>query len=146
MRKEIIFAIILGLILGGIILYGLRLANQATKDLNLTPQTTPTPEVQSTNSQTSPETKDTLTISYPQDNSVSSTEKITLTGSGPANANLAIIAENYQEFIQTDDQGNFSQEINLVGGENEISVSLVNQGKLETKQITIIYTTAKIEI
>jgi hypothetical protein len=144
MRKEIIFAIILGLILGGIILYGLRLANQATKDLTLI-QTTPTPESQPTDTEIAPDNKSILTITSPLDNSVSSIDKITLTGSGPANTDLAIIAENYQEFIQTDNQGNFGQEIDLISGENEISVSLVNQNQLETQQITVIYTTAKID-
>jgi hypothetical protein len=146
MRKEIIFAIVLGIVLGGIILYGLRLANEATKDLtkNLT---TPTPPlINQTELTPTPNKETTIVISTPKNNSVANTNKITLTGTAPANTNLTLISEKAEDLIKTNEGGNFSQEIILISGENEISVSGIVNNELKTTQITIIYTTAEIKL
>lgn len=147
MRKEIIFAVILGIILGGIILYGLHLANDATKDLsqNITAPT-PTPNQIQTETTPSPVPENTIIITSPKNNSVVNTNKITLSGLAPKNTDLAVISEKSENLVKTEDNGNFNHEITLIGGENEISISAIINNELKTTEITVIYTTAEIKI
>ena len=148
MRKEIIFAVVLGIILGGIILYGLRLANEATKDLTQS-LSTPTPISENGNPPSqitpTPNPDNTIIITSPQNNFVSNENKITITGSAPKNTNLTIISEKAETIIETDENGKFNQEITLVGGENEITISGVINNEIKSTTITIIYTTAEIK-
>jgi len=146
MRREIIFAIILGIILGGVILYGLRLANNATKNLDSNPAVSPTPAETAQITSAPSNNQSPIVISSPQDNSVSITDKIILSGVGPANSELALLTEKSEDFIKTDDQGRFSLEIPLVGGENEITVSALIDDQIKSTTITIIYTSAKINL
>ncbi|MBU1256325.1 hypothetical protein KKA49_01435, partial [Patescibacteria group bacterium] len=83
MRKEIILAIILGIILGGVIIFGINLANQT-----ITNSPTPSP------AQVLPEQKlgvASLQITSPLNNSVSFQDSLTLTGKTLADAWIALI-------------------------------------------------------
>ena len=138
MRKEIILAIILGIILGGVIIFGINLANksattslpnQALPEQNLD-EATPTP---------------TLQIISPENNSVSFQDTLTLTGQTLANAWIAIIWEDSETITQSNESGNWQQEISLVGGENIIKITATDGADYqESMNLTIIYTTANI--
>ena len=140
MRKEVIFAIILGLILGGVIIYGINLANNSVnhtddqdKNLISSPTVTPTP---------SP----TLKIISPQNHQVLFEDTIILTGKTEPLAHVSLIWEEDEIIIQADDQGSFSQEIELVGGDNQINISAANdQDYQEEIVFNLIYTTANID-
>ncbi|MBU1200367.1 hypothetical protein KJ953_02420, partial [Patescibacteria group bacterium] len=134
MRKEIILAIILGIILGGVIIFGINLANRPAADL------APALSMQSP---TPPSPSPTLQITSPLNNSVSFQDSLTLTGKTLADAWIALIWEDSQTIIQADETGNWEQEINLVGGENIINITTSNgQDYQESTEITVIYTTA----
>jgi len=138
MRKEVILAVIIGIILGGVILYGINLANSTSK---------PDTEDQNTENDTqvnptSPSNlQDQISITSPQKNAVVTEEKITLKGSTKPNLNIAIISENDDLLVISDENGGFSSEINLISGENLITVTAVNE-KLATvsASITVIRT------
>lgn len=140
MRKEIVFAIILGLILGGVIIYGINLANKSANqientDINLitSPTTTPTP---------SP----TLKIISPANHQVLFENTITITGKTEPSAYISLIWEEDETIIQANQQGNFSQEIDLIGGDNQITISAANdQGYQEEIIFNLVYTTATID-
>lgn len=142
MRKEVILAIIIGIILGTIVLYGLKIANQTVENqkTELTPTPTTvvlTPTVTPTNS---------LTIDTPTDHSVSFTPTITLTGHTKPLTAVALSVETTDDIIQSDEQGNFTTEITLIGGENIITATIANQdGSVVTKKISVIYTSSAIE-
>lgn len=136
MRKEVILAIIFGVILGGVILYGINLANksisnspsEADTDSQITP--TPTVPVKS------------LSIISPQNHSVTSDKVVTLMGRATPTSNLAIITESDDLIIETSPEGTFSAQINLIGGENSITVTeLKSDNTTISDAITIIQTT-----
>jgi hypothetical protein len=140
MRKEVILAVIIGVLLGGVILYGINLANNSSKlnpDNNETEENnskaTPTPSKKLDNQ---------VTIIIPQDNSVVTESSITLKGSAKANANIAIISESDDLIITADNNGNFSSDVNLISGENTIAVTAVDDKQATSSaSITVIRTT-----
>lgn len=141
MRKEVILAVIIGVLLGGVILYGINLANSSSKtnpDANKSEenseQTTPTPTKQQDNK---------ISVTIPQNNSVVTDSQITLKGTASPNSNLAIITESDDIITTADNTGNFSSTINLISGENTITITAVDD-KLATTSasITVIRTTS----
>lgn len=142
MRKEVIFAIILGLILGGVILYGIRLADSSTKEAI---STTTDPTVTPTNA-VSPTSSVNLTIISPQDHAVISTSTIKIIGRTFPNSDVAIQSSEDDILVTADSSGNFTADFTLTGGENIIQVtSLSEDQQTETTTFSVIYTTAKID-
>lgn len=146
MRKEVIFAIILGIALGAIILYGSQIANQAAKDAALpqnpvesliaaTPTSTPSPTL----------TKNLLTITKPQNNFVSASSELDITGKAPAKTTLALISESDEQIIETDAEGNFASIVTLIGGENEITITGLIDNQPQSVSLTVIYSSAEIK-
>ncbi len=141
MRKEVLFAIILGLILGVVIIYGIQIANRSAKELAKTALTpTPTQEIQ-------PNTPvQLLTITSPQDHSVNFTDTVIITGTTKPNSEIIIINVEEEILTKADSVGLFSAKVKLTGGENIITISSLSPDqKQETIELTVTYTTAKIE-
>ena len=140
MRKEVILAVIIGVLLGGVILYGINLANNSSSSNDTESEiegpsnkTTPTPTKKADNQ---------VSITTPQNNSVVTEAIVTLKGSAKPNSNIAIITENDDIITTSDTSGNFSSEINLINGENTVSVTAVDDKQATTSaSITIIRTT-----
>jgi hypothetical protein len=141
MKKEIIIAIVIGFILGLIITFGVYTANRALKaqkkpTSNLPPVEEATPE---------PLPTTTLEISEPENNIVVKNNEITVSGTTAPKTPVAIIAEEFQGFAFSDDDGVFSLDVPLVGGANEIRVvSVPKEGEKQEKILTIVFTTAEI--
>ncbi|KKT71517.1 MAG: hypothetical protein UW68_C0063G0006 [Candidatus Collierbacteria bacterium GW2011_GWB1_44_6] len=136
MRKEVLFAIIFGIILGGVILFGIDLAN---KSVNKFPQDqTSQPE---SPSPTLTSTKTILEIITPQNHSVTTEKSINLHGKATPNSTIALISESEDLILDTSPEGTFSAQINLIAGENTITITnLLKDNKLETISITVIQT------
>ncbi len=133
MRKEVLYAIIFGVILGGIILFGINLANNSVT--NLPPESNPPLVTQPTPSVT----KNTFEIISPQNHAVITEKTITLTGKATPNTSIAITSELDDLILEVSSEGNFSAEINLLAGENTLTVSnLVKDSLIETESITVI--------
>lgn len=134
MRKEVILAVIIGVLLGGVILYGINLANTSSKANSQDPQTeekrgktTPTP---------SKKTDSQISVTFPLNNSVVTEAQLSLKGSTKPNSNIAIITESDDILTVSDNVGNFASIINLISGENAINITLVDD-KLATSSATI---------
>lgn len=145
MRKEVIFAIILGFALGLIITLGIWQANKAIKEQQT--QTTneesvlPTQSVNTTNKVV----PFSLTIVKPEDESLSSTATTTVSGTTEPGAQVVVLGEKSEEIIEADENGIFSTEMALVGGTNEITVTAYsNNGDEVTKSILVVYSTSEI--
>lgn len=139
MRKEVIFAIILGLILGGVIIYGINLANNSVNHVDNNTDTITSPTATVTPSPT-------LKITSPQNHQVLFENTTTLVGKTKPLAYVSLISEENEVIIQADEDGNFSQEIDLVGGDNQINISAANnEGYQEEAVFNLIYTTANID-
>lgn len=137
MRKEVLLAIIFGIILGGVILYGINLANKSTADLNqdktsVGPAATPTP---------TPTPQTSLSIVSPSNHAVTSEKIITLTGRAAPASNVAIVSEIDDLIVEIGPTGTFSAQINLIGGENTITLTeLRADSSTTTSSITVIQT------
>jgi len=139
MRKEVILAVIIGVLLGGVILYGINLANtsssikqdsQDTADTNS--KVTPTPIKK---------TAGDVSIILPLKNSVVTESTIALKGSTKPNSNIAIVSESDDLITSSDNSGNFQADINLINGENTVIVTAVDdKQKTSSTTITIIRT------
>ena len=139
MRKEVILAVITGIILGGIILYGLNLANNSTQ-----PQSAEETSVEKTSPTAAPSIAFSgLSIVTPQDHAVITEDTYTLKGTAKPNADIAIVTENDDILTVADTQGSFSAEINLISGENIITVtSADDRQSTSSASISVIHTTS----
>lgn len=123
MRKEVILAVVIGVLLGGIILYGINLANNSSK-INLDRNSG---EIDTKNSPSPTKKPDNqVTILFPQNNAVVTETQLTLKGIAKPDSNLAIVTESDDIITQSDGTGNFSSAINLINGENLITVTTVD--------------------
>lgn len=146
MKKEILIAIAIGFILGLVITFGIWTANKSLQQ-NTKTQKTDVSETQPIVTETLPteEEQIPLTISFPEDNSLVDQEKIEVTGKTAAQATIVILYEEGEEVFQADEEGEFSQEITLVGGANEIKITAFDAEGNEANQIlNLVYSTAEI--
>ncbi len=141
MRKEVLIAVLVGIMLGLFVTYGIYTANKAIIDERLdnpTPQTTtiPTPS-------TSPTPEMILTIIRPENNLVFQSPEVNIEGNANPNSVIAITTEDDELFTESDNQGKFSLRINLIKGANTIRVQATDSQKLSAmKTINLIYSTA----
>lgn len=136
MRKEVLFAVIFGIILGAIILFGIRLANNSVNGLNFNPDSaTPSSEP------AAPKVKKTFEIISPQNHSVLTEKVISLSGRALPNSTLAITSEADDLIIESSPEGTFSAQLNLIAGENTLTVTtLLKDNQTESQSLTVIQT------
>ncbi len=136
MRKEVLLAVIFGIILGGVILYGINLANKSVSNGTATQNTTgskPTP--------TPSNTVKSLEIMKPVDHTVTIEKTINLEGKATPGSTLAIVSESDDLIIEASTEGTFSAKLSLVSGENVITVTqLLKDNKTVTETLTVIQT------
>jgi len=137
MRKEVILAVIIGVLLGGVILYGINIANNSTKN-------TTAEETEESNTKATPspsKTNNQISIAIPLDNSVVTEAAISLKGTTKANSNIAIISESDDILTTSDESGAFEATINLINGENLITITVVDEKQAtSSSSITVIRT------
>lgn len=142
MRKEVFIVIIIGIVIGAIIAYGIYTAQTA---INTQKDQTQTKQEEQTVEPTPEPTTHTLSIIEPKNESISENEEITLAGTSSPGAVVTIITQENDYLLTADENGNFSAEIILSGGANEIIVSAFNQSGNKAEQIlTIVYSTAEL--
>ena len=145
MKKEVFLAIAIGFALGLIITFGIWTANRSLKQANQNKTTTtitvtspsPAPESQPTTSG--------LVISSPEDESLVTKNSAVVTGKASPNSIVVILAENDEQIMAADANGNFSTDVTLTTGYNNITVTAYDStGKAESQMLTVTYSTAKI--
>lgn len=140
MRKEVLIAIIIGFGLGLVITFGIWTANKALREAAPT-ITVPTEEVE----EPTPAPTLELIITSPEENTISEEEIIEVAGQTIPNAIIAIIYPDGEKILEADEDGSFSTEISLIGGDNQIKISAFNEeGDEVSKTLTIVYSTATI--
>ncbi len=142
MRKEVIFAIIMGIGLGFVVTYGIWRAKNALRTL---PANTPVAR-QAISPTTAPLSKTpSLILTSPLDNQLSSEEKIIVSGKASPSSTV-IIATGVDSYLaQANEKGDFLQEISLVGGDNLISAYAFDlEGNSAEQELTVIYSTAEL--
>ncbi len=145
MKKEVFIAIASGLILGLIITLGIFTANKsleqqkAKKQAELQDKTTPSPPNSYTNKS--------LQVTSHQNFDLLNQSKVTISGVVWPEAIVALITENNQYLSQADLQGDFSFDINLVKGYNELTIVATDQTEeSQTQELLLTYSTTEFEL
>jgi hypothetical protein len=137
MKKELFLAILIGLLVGLVIVFGIYRTRiiLTPKNENTALENTPTPEA-------SADVLSNLVIHSPLNESIQDTEDVTIAGTTNTNE-FVVIMINQEEYITTaDESGNFSISATLETGSNIIEVNSINEdGKVTTEELTVIYTT-----
>lgn len=138
MRKEVLIAVIIGLVLGGIITFGIYTANQSNNRQDQEPQTNVTP---------SPSPIENLfQLSSPQDGDILSTSTATLSGSLKSDTYLVISTDQSDYFVKPNSDNSFSQSITLTQGANPIKLTAIDfDNNRQELTINLVYTTAKLK-
>lgn len=140
MRKEVLVAIIIGFGLGLVITFGIWTANKALREA---PPAVPTEEEAEVTPTPIPALE--LVIVSPENNTISEEEMIEVSGQTAPNAIIAIAYPEGEKLFEADENGSFSTEISLIGGDNLIEISAFNdEGDQVTKTLTVVYSTAEI--
>jgi len=150
MRKEFIVAIFLGLVVGLLIVVGIIIARQAFEkhqaSLEGSANGSPISTSLSTGSPTATPTpaKHSITIDFPDDNSVVSSSELVISGKTTPKSTIAIVSEKNELFTPADEAGLFSQKIELITGINEVKIaSLAPNEELAEIILTVVFTTAE---
>lgn len=139
MKKEILFAIFLGLSLGLIITYGVyrartTLQQPAATNIETTPDATPLASAQST-----------LSITSPDDEIITDQEEITIAGTSTPDSFIVIIVNNQETVTTSDSSGNFSIQSELEAGSNIIQIHALDEdGNSIIKERTVIFSTVEL--
>lgn len=142
MRKEVLMAIIIGFALGLLITFGIWTANKALKET--APKKEAPPQVIEEQLPT-PTPQALLVITSPEDNSISNKGKIEVSGKTFPKTVVVVLYEDGEKILDADEEGNFSTEITLIGGSNEIEVSAYDKEENEvSKTLTVVYSTAEL--
>lgn len=142
MKKEILFAIFIGLFLGLIITYGAYRARKSEQEMAA--QTTNS-IVSSPGIETENQANKFLTLFSPEDESLQNTDNIKITGNTEANSFVVIFIGDDENITTADDSGNFSIEGKLEKGANVITVHALDEdGKVSIEERIVIYTTVDI--
>jgi len=133
MRKELLFAIVIGLTLGLLLTYGFYRAKIAMtrppgQNNPLTKTASPSPTASTD-----------LVVISPADEVVQTEKKVQITGTTKANNFVVIFINNKEQITQGDSSGNFSTEAGLETGSNVIIVHAINEdGATTTIERTVI--------
>lgn len=144
MKKDIIIAIVIGFIAGGLaagsVIYlpaYLRSRQNISSDIKISP--TPLQAIE--------ENKITFDIVSPKDESLFTENKIQFNGIITAKQPRKIIVDTQEEskILESTPDGSFGGELTLLEGVNNIYFTLYNDsGEMETKFITVYYTDEKL--
>ncbi|MGB9911035.1 MAG: Ig-like domain-containing protein [Microgenomates group bacterium] len=149
MRKENLLAIILGIFLGLVLTFGVwnikkitqKIAPKTQEEIKVTQEVSPSPTPANKEEAGAP----LLTILSPEENEVFNKEKIQVTGKAFPLATVVVLYEEGEKIVEADEEGNFSTEITLIGGNNEITISTYDEAGNEiSKSLNVIYTSAEI--
>ncbi|OGM20854.1 hypothetical protein A2863_00060 [Candidatus Woesebacteria bacterium RIFCSPHIGHO2_01_FULL_38_9b] len=136
MRKEIIIAIFVGILVGLVVAFGVWRANSAIKTSNnISTQK---------NIQPSPDVKNPLneelniTLSQPEDLDVVSQNTTQIMGITRPNTLVVISSEEDDYVIKSDLNGEFKQDIKLASGINEIALHVFDNNQNESQSTIIL--------
>ena len=140
MKKEVLIAIIVGFSLGLIITFGIYRAQKSLSERAESKNTDQgTTQIEGT-------ANISLSITQPEDGSITDKDSITIGGISKKNALITIISSEDHQSTQADELGNFSIEFSLDAGENQIHItSFSDDNTKQEKTISIVYSSYEFE-
>lgn len=141
MRKEVVVAVSIGLILGLIITYGFYQARSTVETIGRVAQddTLQSPPAAS---DAQLESLGTLTLASPEDESVTDNQQVTIAGTTTAGSLVVIFIGEKPTVTTADDSGSFSITTELSNGGNVITVHAVDEdGRVSKQERVVVLTT-----
>lgn len=148
MRKEVIFAVILGAILGLIVAAGAWRANSALRsntnsDTSILARDASRSNRDAGGPTPTPPSSSELSIQRPLPGEVSTSSEISVAGLTKPNSKIVINAENSDYFYYTDQSGSFDIQVDLIGGINNLIItSSPADSQFYEKPLAVVFTTA----
>lgn len=140
MRKEVLFAIIAGVLFGLVIAFGVWRANVAIKSNVEEISTANTHESEDKSLELQKEIG--LTLATPENNDVAIETPIKISAITKPNAWVVISGEGEDYIIKASESGSFEQEVDLVAGVNQILITAFDEeGNSEKENLTLVYST-----
>jgi len=141
MKKEVLVAVVLGVIVGLIITFGIYTANTAlqrkSRQINVTPLPTPPSENAKQGS---------IIIYSPENDILTDKDTVQLSGLTTPNAVVVIFVNDKSTVTSADPKGNFSSDLSLAGGSNIITIVATDEtGKQSWEQRSVVYSTANLD-
>jgi hypothetical protein len=138
MRKEVLIAIVAGVLFGVILAFGIWRANSALKE-------------KSTSEQISPETTLPVTpipndfdiaLAKPNEYDVITSSPTVISGVTQPDSWVIVSGNDEDFYLKSDETGKFDQEVELTGGVNQFIITSYNQeGKSVSENLLIVYST-----
>jgi hypothetical protein len=140
MRKEIFLAIVVGILVGLVITFGLYslrqrlLPNRTAEEIAASREQNPTPTPRAAQT--------TLAIQQPRDNYLSQNEEIKVVGRALPNSHVTILTPTTEYITLADQDGDFAQDVTLTLGGNRVSVIAISpDGNQEEVILSVVYST-----
>lgn len=134
MKKEILLAVLIGLVFGLIITYGIYRATIAISSppRNTSPTVTPSPMEETLSNPN-------LTIISPADETVLTERAVTIAGHTLHNSYVVIFVNDEENITTPDEEGNFSIQTTLESGSNIITVHALDEdGRVSKQELTVV--------
>lgn len=135
MRKEVLWASLIGITFGLVIAFGAWRINSSLKSKveTQTPTKTPSPN--------SSEFK--ITLNKPENEDVITNEILNVNGITKANSILMVSGETEDSVLKVDSKGSFSQDIELVAGVNQIRLTAFDpQGATSIEKVLVVFSSS----
>lgn len=138
MKKEILIAVVLGLIFGGIIVFGFYQSQR--KISSDSPLNIKRFEPEATESATTALAR--LVINAPYDGEIFGSDIATVSGTTSPGSYILVVSEVDDQITQADDLGYFNLELELQAGQNDLTVYNYDEsGQTDKKQLSIVFST-----
>lgn len=139
MRKEVLFAIMAGVLFGLVTAFGIWRANIAIK---VAPGEVSTSNTKSSKSEDLIKKDNTqITLAKPEKNGVLGEETTIISGLTKPNSSVVISSEDEDFIIKTDINGAFEQEIKLIPGVNQTLINAYSDNQLYKDNLIVVYST-----
>lgn len=139
MRKEIIFAIIIGVLVGAVLAFGIWRVNLTLKNGDESSNQMAISVEESASPQ---ETELKITLSNPEDFDVITQNPTVINGLTRPNSWVVISGEEEDYIFKSDNNGVFETEIELVGGINRLIMYAFDDNNTSEKhEVTLVYST-----
>lgn len=142
MRKEVLFAVISGVVFGLVIAFGIWKANSSMeKTSNITIDSIASNEGVDNPLNNSPDSLS-ITLAKPDDNVVVGDDVIEVSGLTKPDSWINITSEVVDYVIKSTSDGSFKQEVELESGVNQIALTVFDDdGNSATEDVIVVYST-----
>lgn len=143
MKKEVLIAILVGFSLGLIITYGVY---RAQKSITQKAAQDEAVETQEPTAQNNEPINNLLSITQPENGTITDKDTITVGGIAQKNALVTVINKIDEKATQADELGNFTIDLKLEQGPNHITISTFNEkGVRQEKELYVVYSSYDFE-